>query len=764
MEKQISVSVRKLVEFSMMSGSIHIGSVFGNVLEEGTKTHQRLQENRGDNYEKEVYVSYTSTFQELEYKVDGRCDGIIREENLVIVEEIKSTGRTVSELLETDYPTYWAQAKVYAYIIGKQEGLEEIGVHLVYANRKSFEKRSFQKIFSINELETFYEEVIDTYITFHLMITQQQQLTKASIEKLDFPFQTFRKGQRSLMNATYKSISENKRLFAKASTGIGKTISTIFPTLKQISVGKAKRIMYVTAKNSTRKVAEDTFHLLINKGLRAKVITITAKEKVCFQEEVRCQKDYCPFANGYYDRLQEGLIDILTNENLMNTNTIEFYARKHQLCPFEFSLDVALYADVIICDYNYFFNPKVKLQRWTEYEKETVLLIDEAHNLVDRARNMYSSSIQKSSFLSLSRELKNKNKELYQVAKLVNNELLKWKKEMLNQNVSTHNEVPESLVEVLQNFYNEAEIYLQQYGKAQEFESVKEVYFMTNAFLKATGWYNDHFKTLTSIYKSEVEVKILCLDPSLILNKMTKKLVSSIFFSATLMPLGYFTKVLGGTDDDYHLSLSSPFPIENVEVSVAPISTKYKDRSDSVSKIVNVICSELHKKNGNYLVFFPSYEYMSQVLEVYENYQVDGVKVIIQSHDMTEEERSKFLNEFEPNDQTTLIGFSVLGGVFAEGIDLVGEKLNGVMIIGVGLPRISDEQNIMKDYYQKQGVNGFDFAYVYPGMNKVHQAGGRLIRSETDTGFIWLVDDRFLTNKYLSLLPEEWRNFKILKY
>ncbi|MDX5473962.1 MAG: ATP-dependent DNA helicase [Bacillaceae bacterium] len=763
MNEPIAISVRKLVEFSMMSGSIHIGSVFGNVLEEGTKTHQRLQENRGENYEKEVYVSYTSTFQQLEYKIDGRCDGVIHEEKKVIVEEIKSTGRAVNELVETDNPTYWAQAKVYAFIIGVQEELEEVEVHLVYANRKSLEKKTFQKKFTIEELKIFYENVIQTYFSFHFMLMKQKNEMKESIEQLSFPFQTYRKGQRSLMNATYKSILENKRLFAKASTGIGKTISTIFPTLKQISLNKAKRIMYVTAKNSTRKVAEDTFGLLIKNGLKAKVITITAKEKVCFQEEVRCQKDYCPFANGYYDRLQTGLEDILSNEYVMDGQKIEFYSRKHQLCPFEFSLDIALYADVIICDYNYFFDPKVKLQRWSEFEKETVLLIDEAHNLVDRTRSMYSASIQKSSFLSLSRVLKNEHEQLFNVTKLVNDEFLKWKKDILNEKITIQSEVPESLVKVLQDFYNEAELYLQQNGQAKEFDEVKEVYFMTNTFLKAIGWYDNHFITLTSIYKSEVDIKILCLDPSNILNKMTKKLVSTIFFSATLLPLGYFSKVLGGTDEDYHLSLSSPFPVDNVEVTVAPISTKYKDRASSLVKIVNLITSELHNKKGNYFVFFPSYEYMSQVLEVYEEYQVDGVKAIIQSTDMTEEERRRFLNEFQPNEKTTLIGFSVLGGVFAEGVDLVGDKLNGVMIIGVGLPRISEEQNIIKDYYGKQGVNGFDFTYVYPGMNKVHQAGGRLIRSETDTGSIWLVDDRFLTNKYISLLPEEWRNFKILK-
>ncbi|QOY35198.1 ATP-dependent DNA helicase [Anaerobacillus isosaccharinicus] len=761
---RVRVSVRNLVEFVMMSGSIELGAGGAHILEEGTKTHQRLQSNREEGYQKEVTLSQEFERNGFAVTVHGRCDGIISNENEIAIEEIKSTSRPLSTIHEEDHPTYWAQAKVYAYIFAFQNQLEQIDIHLVYASRQNTESVTFQKSFSKQELDHFIEDLLEDYLQFQEILFTQRRNRQTSIPELSFPFPKYRNGQRDLLKAVYKTISEKKRLFAKASTGIGKTISTIFPTVKAVGEKKADRILYVTAKTITRQVAEEAFQLLNANGLVWRTVTITAKEKVCFQEEVNCSKEHCPFANGYYDRLKEGLKNILTHEQMVERTTVEFYAKKHQLCPFEFSLDVALHADAVICDYNYFFDPRVKMQRWSEHHKDTVLLIDEAHNLVDRARGMFSASISKSAFLDASRLLKGKNPELYEKTKAVNASFLQLKKECMEKDQFDFFELPVHVVEVSEEFLEFSDRWLSVPGNYLEdyYSSIKDLFYEVQAFCRVSKVYDDHFRTVVTVNKSEVQVKLLCLDPSRLIRSATKKTKATIFFSATLHPLGYFQTVLGGEEIDYFQDIPSPFDEKKVDVLVSPISTKYKDRQDSIEKIITVLREELHGRRGNFLVFFPSYEYLSQVLEHYEEIAIrDDIELLVQAQMMSEEEREMFLEKFQPNATGVRIGFAVLGGIFAEGVDLRGDRLNGVCIIGVGLPKITEEQDIIKQHYSAQGYNGFDFAYVYPGMNKVHQAGGRLIRSEEDEGVIFLIDDRYLSAKYRNLLPSEWRNFKL---
>lgn len=763
-QMRVRVSVRNLVEFVLMSGSIEMGAGGAHILEEGTKTHQRLQLNREDGYQKEVTLSQEFERNGFAVTIHGRCDGIISSEKGIAIEEIKSTSRSLPTIREEDHPTYWAQAKVYAYIYALQKQLAEIDIHLVYASRQNTETITFQKSYTKQELGLFIEDLLEDYLQFQEILFTQRTNRQASIPQLPFPFPKYRNGQRDLLKAVYKTIAEKKRLFAKASTGIGKTISTIFPTIKAVGEGKADRILYITAKTITRQVAEEAFQLLNTNGLVWRTVTITAKEKVCFQEEVNCSKEHCPFAEGYYDRLKVGLRDILMSEQMVDRTSIEYYAKKHQLCPFEFSLDVALHADAVICDYNYFFDPKVKMQRWSEHHKDTVLLIDEAHNLVDRARGMFSASISKSAFLEARRLLKGKNQQVYEKVKAVNDLLLQWKKECIEKDQFNFLEVPPHVVEAVEEFVVLGDRWLSAPGNFLEnyYSSVKELFYEAQAFSRVAKVYDDHFRTMVTVSKSEVQVKLLCLDPSRLIRSATKKTKATIFFSATLHPLGYFQTVLGGEEMDYFQEIPSPFDEKRVEVFVSPVSTKYKDRQASIEKIITVLREALHGRTGNYLVFFPSYEYLSQVLEHYEEIAItDDIELLIQAQIMSEKEREHFLEKFQPNTTGVRIGFAVLGGIFAEGVDLRGDRLNGVCIIGVGLPKISEEQDIIKQHYSAQGYNGFDFAYVYPGMNKVHQAGGRLIRSEEDEGVIILIDDRYLLAKYQNLLPNEWRKFTL---
>ncbi|WP_404449463.1 ATP-dependent DNA helicase [Sutcliffiella horikoshii] len=759
--KKISVSVRKLVEFVMMGGSIDSRFAGSNVMQEGTRTHQRLQASRGDNYEKEVYLSIEMQVEEYVLHVEGRCDGIYRNENQIIIEEIKTTARDLNTVTEQDYKTYWAQLKMYAFIVCLKNDLDKITVHMVYAKRDSKNEKTFEKKFELNELHMFFEEVTKEYISFQEQLWKLRNARTDSISKLKFPYESYRKGQRELAKAVYKTVREEKRLFAKAATGIGKTIATIFPSIVSLQEGKQEKIMYLTAKTVTKMVAEDSLRLLIEKGLAIKTVTITAKEKICFQEETICQKEFCPFADGYYDRLKEGIKDILENEGMMDRGIIEQYAKKHQLCPFEFSLDLAMFADVVICDYNYFFNPKVRLQRWGDFHKETILLIDEAHNLVDRSREMLSSTMSKSVFLRAAKEIKGLDQEVYVKLKAVNDTLLKWKKELLVTNEFVFDDKPSQLIDVLVAAIEACEAWLVRNPSGMAHQEILKAYFEGQDFIRISKVYSERYKTIVTLFKSEVLVKLACMDSSVAIRESTSKAVATIFFSATLHPLGYFQTVFGGEEHDYHISVDTPFDPAQIKVFAKRISTKYQDREKSILPIVKVIKEVFHSEKGNFLVFFPSYEYLSLVFEAYEKYAaVDSIETLVQLPMMTEMEREAFLEEFYPEREGTFIAFAVLGGIFSEGIDLKGDRLNGVGIVGVGLPRISLERNVMKEHFQKKGQNGFDFAYVYPGMNKVQQAGGRLIRSEKDTGFILFIDDRYFHSKYRDLLPPEWQNFK----
>ncbi|MEA3321931.1 MAG: ATP-dependent DNA helicase [Bacillota bacterium] len=758
--KKLSVSVRKLVEFVMMGGSIDTRFAGSNIMQEGTRTHQRLQAERGDNYEKEVYLSIEMQIEDYELHVEGRCDGIYRNENQVIIEEIKTTARDLNTVTEEDYKAYWAQLKMYAFIYCLKNELDDITVHMVYAKRENKDEKTFEKQFEMKELQVFVEELTKEYLSFQKQLWEFKQARTESISTLKFPYDSYRTGQRDLAKAVYKTIREEKRLFAKAATGIGKTIATIFPAVLSLQEGKQEKIMYLTAKTVTKMVAEEAFRLLIENGLNMKTVTITAKEKICFQEETICQKEFCPFADGYYDRLKEGIKDILENERLMDRRTIEVYAKKHQLCPFEFSLDLAMFADVVICDYNYFFDPKVRLQRWGDFHKETILLIDEAHNLVDRSREMLSASLSKSVFLQAARQVKGTDEELYMKIKAVNDSLLKWKKELLITNEFVFDDKPSLIIEELMGAVEACEQWLIRNPSGMAHQEILEAYFEGQDFLRIAKVYNERYKTIVTIFKSEVSVKLACMDSSAAIKESTSKAVATVFFSATLHPLGYFQTVLGGEERDYHLSVNTPFHPEQMKVYAKNISTKYQDREKSILPIAETIREVFHTEKGNFLIFFPSYEYLSLVFEAYEKFALeDSIETLVQQPVMTEKEREMFLECFNPAREGTFIAFAVLGGIFSEGIDLKGERLKGVGIVGVGLPRISLERNVMKEHFQKKGQNGFDFAYVYPGMNKVQQAGGRLIRSEEDTGFILLIDDRYFYYKYRSLLPPEWQNF-----
>ncbi|WP_144376696.1 helicase C-terminal domain-containing protein [Paenibacillus sp. FSL A5-0031] len=764
MNDTVTISVRNLVEYVFLSGSIDVRLNAIDTMHEGTKAHQRVQLTYGEQDQKEVYVRADIQLDDLLFVVDGRCDGLLGTDPILTVDEIKSTGGDLDRIAEDGYPVHWAQALFYAYMYAKEHEQSAMRVQLTYVQTKTEEERRFMREVSFVELKQYVYEITARYAPYVQQLRKHEQLRNESIKGLAFPFETYRAGQRKLAGAVYKSIEEGVRLFAKAPTGIGKTISTTYPTIKAIGAGMLQRFYYLTARTTTRAAAEDALIFMRDKGLHLHAVTITAKDKICFQEEVRCEKEHCPYAEGYYDRINGAVLDILDQETIMTRPVIEAYAHKHKVCPFEFSLDLAYASDAVVCDYNYIFDPRISFKRqYAEMKKRTALLVDEAHNLVDRAREMFSAELTKAPFLALQRELKGVHNEGYRTAKAINDYFIALRKSSDGAPHLIQRQLPEELVALVDAFASAAEQAIA-IGASGD-SALLDTYFAAQNFVRTAKLFDERYVVYIELSKSDVRLKLFCLDPSQLLQQVGKGYRSHIYFSATLSPVSYYMDMLGAGENDYTLAVPSPFAKEQLDVVINPLSTRYHDRDQSKLPIAKLIMELMSERPGNYFVFFPSYAYMNAVYETYMELKEWSVptgaatdaEVLLQTPDMTEEERDRFLGTFQAGSGKSLIGFAVMGGVFSEGVDLVGDRLVGVIVVGVGLPQLGVERNMLKDYFNEQGKNGYDYAYVFPGMNKVLQAGGRLIRSETDRGTLVLIDDRYLQSQYQRLLPEEWK-------
>ncbi|WP_174731837.1 helicase C-terminal domain-containing protein [Mesobacillus harenae] len=759
MKSEIKLPVRMLAEYVFRSGSIESGFRSTSSMIEGTKAHKKIQKTYKEGDETEVLLSKEIADGDLVFVLNGRCDGLLFTENEKIIDEIKSTSGDLALITEDNYPAHWAQAECYAYMYAADQNCSKMTIQLTYFQTITTEIKQFRKTKTFEELEANVLYMLAVYKPFATFKINHKSAMIESVKQLEFPFKAYRQGQRKLAGTVYKTILDGRKLYATAPTGIGKTISTLFPAVKAAGEGLTGKIFYLTAKTITRQTAEESVLLMKQNGLIMKSVTITAKDKICFQEETVCTKAQCPYANGYFDRINGAVLDILENEVVMDRAIIVSYAHKHQICPFEFSIDLAYLADIIICDYNYIFDPRVSLKRQLDEEKKrTVLLVDEAHNLVDRSREMFSATLEKAGFLELKREYKGGNPVVYQTAKDMNDYFIDLQK----QGEGVFQEQKDDAVSLLESFVSAAETELISKNGQEDARLLLDNYFAAQSYLRTAKFYDERFVTIVETAGSQVKLRIYCLDPSYLLGRLAKEYQAAIFFSATLSPMDYHKDILGGEQEDYKVSIPSPYSHEQIEMVIFALSTRYRDRDQSVPDIVAAIGERVERETGNYLVFFPSYQYMKNV---YASWKLSfpNISTIIQEASMTEAEREKFLAGFKLNNPNSLVGFAILGGIFSEGIDLKGDRLNGVLVVGVGLPQIGKDRDIIKDYFNKSGKNGYDYAYVFPGMNKVLQAGGRLIRSEEDHGSITLIDDRFLQAKYQRLFPEEWRSYKIIR-
>ena len=756
------ISVRNLVEFILRSGDLDNRQCSGpdrEAMQKGSRLHRKIQKAQKSGYQSEVPLVYIQEYPEYNIKFEGRADGILTDpDGRITIDEIKGMYRDVTKLTEP-IPVHLAQAKCYAWMYGRDKKLETIGVRMTYANLETETIVYLEKEYTWQELDSWFRNLIEKYHVWVEFSWQWRNTRNASMQGLEFPF-PYRKGQREIVSSVYRTILRKKQLFIQAPTGVGKTMSVIFPALRACGEGEAEKVFYLTARTITRTVAEDAVEILRGKGLRCKSVTLTAKDKLCVLDEVDCNPEICPRAKGHFDRVNDAVYELVTTCDAIDREAILAQAEKWQVCPFEMMLDVSLWVDAIICDYNYVLDPRVRLKRFFAdgVQSPSIVLMDEAHNLVDRGRDMYSAMLYKEDVLAVKKLVKDRRPKLARLLEKVNKILLGYKRTCDTYEILENlGMLPIHLLQVT----GEMEEYLEEEHDSAVRTEVLQLYFTMLTFENIYEMLDDNY-VIYSQHDPDgrFRIKLFCVNPANNIQNCLDQVRSSVFFSATLLPVQYYRHLFSTRSDDYAIYAETSFLPEQKKLLIGrDISSKYTRRNHAeYVKIAAYIHAVTKAKQGCYMVFMPSYKMLEDIADVYdEQYgEEKGVEVIRQTQTMREAQREEFLSQFQEERTDTLIGFCVMGGIFSEGIDLVGERLIGALIVGTGLPQVSNEKKILVDFYDKKGENGFDYAYRIPGMNKVQQSAGRVIRTVDDRGIIALLDERFLYRESLELFPREW--------
>ncbi len=770
MESQvIRISVRNLVEFILREGDIDrrvAGGMDKDAMLQGGRIHRKIQKRMGSAYHAEVPLKIECPCEDFVLQVEGRADGILEDGSMVVVDEIKSVLSSL-EHIKSPIGIHLAQAKCYAYIYARQQGLKQVGIQMTYCQIDTEEIKRFRELYDFQSLETWFLDLVGAYEKWAVFQIRWREARNRSIKKCEFPFD-YREGQRDLVSSVYRTILHKKKLFIQAPTGVGKTMATVFPAVRAVGEGLGEKVFYLTARTITRTVAEQAFETLHKNGLSYKIITLTAKEKICFCEEADCNPDACPYAKGHYDRVNDAVFDMLQTADKMTREALKAQAMKYRVCPFEMALDVSMWVDAVICDYNYVFDPDAHLKRFFSegVKGDYIFLIDEAHNLVERGRKMYSAQLVKEQVMEIRRLVKASDAKLAKRLEECNKQLLALKKECETYQVL---DGVSHIALKLMNVVSELERYLDEPREQEKRDAVLDFYFQARSFLNIYEALDENYKIYTELgADGRFRLNLFCVNPAANLDHYMSQGNSTVFFSATLLPIYYYKKLLSVGADDYAIYAQSSFPRQNRLLLVGnDVSTKYTRRGiETYEKIAEYILRMAGGRIGNYMAFFPSYRFMQDVYACIQS-KIDAmeapnrIEIVLQSQFMGEEAREIFLETFEEERTNTLIGFCVMGGIFSEGIDLTAERLIGAAIVGTGLPQVCNEREILKRWFDEGGMSGFDYAYLYPGMNKVLQSAGRVIRTEEDAGVIMLLDDRFLDRRYLETFPREWSDFQV---
>lgn len=806
---QMKTSVRQLVEFLLREGDIHSeGTLVADVeaMQAGSRIHRKIQKKQKATYQAEVPLKKRWEEEGYSLILEGRADGIDyttygnfteneqvtlesylnrREEKsptispdqkLYYIDEIKGVFHNISSYEEAK-PLHLAQAKCYAAMFAQEKNIDAIGVQITYCNIETEEVRKFHYYYEREELQEWFDSLIDSYRMWASLYITFRRERQETIQSLTFPF-PYREGQKKMVAMVYYSILQKKKVFFQAPTGIGKTISTIYPSLKILAEEKGEKIYYLTAKTITRTVAENTLDLLRKQGLRLKAVTITAKNRICENindeigenETAECNPQTCRYANGHFDRINEALYQMLKNESFYTRDILLDYARRYQVCPYELSFEAAAFCDFIICDYNYVFDPHVNrsnIQKEKESRKN-ILLIDEAHNLVERAREMYSAVLSEDTFDIIKKKIPEEEKYLQKKIRSCRREMRKLKSRFKELTMEQGEE--ESYVEMEEvdglyfPLFHLQEVlleYLTDHPVFEDREEVVEHFFRIRHFMGILENMTQGYRTYGMWTAGGFTIRLFCIDPSENLKEILENNMAAIFFSATLLPMPYYRNLLYGEEADA-FAISSPFDAKKRLVCITnDVTSRYTRRNEQeYEKILRYLEISIEVKPGNYMIFFPSYEMMEQTYALARKRDFEKkVQMIHQEPGMEEKEKEDFLAQFQEENQKSLLAFCVLGSIFSEGIDLLGERLIGVFIVGTGLPKVCMERDMIRNYFDRGEKKGYDYAYAYPGMNKVLQAAGRVIRSAKDMGTIVLMDDRFLWEKNQCLLPEDWEQY-----
>ena len=747
------VSVRSLAAFSAKTGSLDRRFTPGPSAQEGMEGHKRVARNRSSSYLTEISLSITQD----QLLIRGRADGFHAEQQCL--EEIKTFYGDYNQIPENHRILHWAQLCIYGWIYCLQNRLERIRLALVYFQLEEEREYRDEQAWEFSALASYCHQLINTYQEWCNCREQRQKELQGWLTQLEFPFPEFHASQREMAEAVYKSALTGRILLAEAPTGTGKTLASLFPALKAMIRGNIDQIYYLTAKSTGKQLALAALNLLARgNNIPLRTVELTAQEKAFLEPDKECRGDSCPYANEFYSKLDK-VRQAAYQIPILDKSALEKLACEYQVCPFYLSMEMCKWADVVVADVNYYFDGSPLLLNMVKEESISVyLLIDECHNLIERGRMMYSASLGLDVIRAAKKEapavLKKPLERIYRQWLKVTKPI-----EQISGQLTCLPEIPSALMESLENF---SRIYQENLQSQAEdmvgYVHVPDCFFEILAFQRAFERMNSDFCIdIQNLHAPAETITIRNLVPAKLLAECLSVAKGAALFSATLTPMDFYHAMLGLPDDTVHLKVQSPFSKDQLDIKIAhQLSTRYRDRSSSVKRVVNIIKKQLLENTGNAIVYFSSYSYLRDVeISLREQLNEFSIEIHAQSKSMSDAERQIFLKRFQ--DQSNVLGLAVLGGVFSEGVDLVGETLKGVFVVTLGLPQVNEVNEYMRNFLDGKYQQGYEFSYLYPGIQKVIQAAGRVIRTRQDTGYLWLLDERYQQPEVKKLFPEWWK-------